>query len=75
MDFTLIRTDIFKDLGPSPWFKTADHQSMFDPETGGISLFTEDTYFVNRAIKAGKKVAVHSGCRIGHMNVKSGEVY
>jgi len=75
MDFTMIRTDIFDKLGPQPWFKSADSKSMFDPETGGISLFTEDTFFIGKVVKAGFKVAVHSGCRVGHLSIKTGEVY
>ena len=75
MDFTMIRIDMFEKLGAPPWFKTADSKSMFDAETGGISVFTEDTFFVGKVVKAGFKVAVHSGCRVGHLSAKTGEVY
>ncbi len=74
MDFTMIRTDIFDDLGPQPWFQSSNSRNMLDTETGGLSLFTEDTFFIKKVTEAKKSVAVHTGCRIGHMT-KNGEVY
>jgi hypothetical protein len=75
MDFTMIRTDMLDSLGPSPWFQSSNSKNMLDSETGGLSMFTEDTFFISKVIKAKKKVAVHSGCRIGHMDIKMGGVY
>ena len=75
MDFTMIRTDIFDKLRSPPWFKSADSKSMFDPETGGVSVFTEDTFFISKVVKAGFKAAVHSGCWVGHLLARTGEVY
>ena len=75
MDFTIIRTDMFDKLGPQPWFESANSKNMLDLETGGISFFTEDTFFIGKVVKAGFKAAVHSGCRVGHLLARTGEVY
>lgn len=75
MDFTMIRTDLFDNLGPPPWFKTADSLCIENKETKGLSIFTEDAFFCGKLVEKGYKIGVHSGCRIGHMNVKTGEVY
>ena len=75
MDFTLIRTDIFEHLGPPPWFKSADSTNIYDAETRGLTIFTEDAFFCERVKKAGFRMGVHSGCRISHLNVKTGECY
>jgi hypothetical protein len=74
MDFTLIRTDIFDQLGPPPWFKTSDSTDIED-ENGALGVFTEDIYFCKKVRKAGFRIGVHTGCRIGHLNMKTGEVY
>lgn len=75
MDFTMIRTDMFDNLGPPPWFKTADSKDMENPVTKSLSIFTEDAFFCGKVREKGYKMGVHTGCRIGHLNVKTGEVY
>jgi hypothetical protein len=75
MDFTIIRTDMFDNLGPPPWFKSADSSNIENKETKGLTIFTEDAFFCQKVKEKGYKMGVHTGVRIGHLNVKSGEVY
>ncbi len=76
MDFTLIRPSAFERI-KEPYFKTGPSltaDSLGNP-TGGIWCHTEDAYFCRKVIDAGGKVAVHTGCRIGHYNNFDGGVY
>lgn len=75
MDFTLIRTDIFDNLGPPPWFKTADSKDIENEETKTLTIFTEDAFFCEKVRSKGYRIGVHSGVRVGHMNTRTGEVY
>lgn len=75
MDFTIIRTDMFDNLGSPPWFKTADSTNIEDKETGGLTIFTEDAFFSKKVKEKGYKMGIHTGVRIGHLNVRTGEVY
>ncbi len=74
MDFTLIRTDILDHLGPPPWFKTSDSTDI-EERTGTLGVFTEDIFFSQKVKKAGFRIGCHTGCRIGHLNYVTGEVY
>ena len=75
MDFTIMKSEVFRKMGDPPWFKTADSSDIYDPETGAIGIFTEDVYFCDKALEAGLKIAVHTGCRIGHIQIETGEIY
>ncbi len=70
LDFTLVRPEIFEKI-PPPWFKTGPTET----ETGGIWLHTEDAWMVRKVKDAGGKVGVHTGVRVGHLDVRTGEVY
>ncbi len=75
MDFTLIRTSIFKDLGDPPWFKTADLDDMYDPVKHSLSVFTEDVFFCKKVKAAGLRIGCHTNCKISHYNIQSGECW
>ena len=49
MDFTLIRNDLLKQLGP-PWFKTIQDSGYLDGESSE-ERWTEDLYFCNRVLQ------------------------
>jgi GT2 family glycosyltransferase len=66
---------MFDNLGPPPWFKTADSKNIENSETKALTIFTEDAFFCAKVNSKGYKIGVHTGARIGHMNVRSGEVY
>lgn len=65
MGCTLFKMDLFRELDP-PWFVTVADKGIVQ---------TQDLYFSNRLRKAGKKLGVHCGVRVGHLDVKTREVY
>lgn len=84
LDFTLIKTDVFKKLS-SPYFKTGPSVFVKDgkftddkpitEDSVGIVSHTEDIWFYDKCIEAGLKIGVHTGVRIAHLNTKTGEVF
>ena len=70
MDFTLIRPSILEKIEP-PYFRTGPTQNEF----GGIWSHTEDAWFVRKVKEAGGRVGVATSVRVGHMNIKTGEIY
>lgn len=64
MGFTLFRLDMFKNPGfeYGKWFKTGDGM-------------TQDLYMARNAKKLGYKFAVDTHCKIGHLDIVSGEVW
>jgi hypothetical protein len=72
MDFTLIRPEIFRGLS-EPYFLTGPRR---DEASGSIEVFTEDAYFCQKAkIEKGAKMGVHTGIRVAHMDISTGEIY
>jgi len=70
MGCSLYRMDLFREI-PAPWFVT-----LSDIIPGkGPACFTQDLYFCERAVKAGKRFAVDMRVRVGHLDINSGEVY
>jgi hypothetical protein len=67
MGFTVFRLDIFRRL-PEPWFVT---------QAGPDGMWTQDLWFFHQARQAGLglKVGVHSGVKIGHLDVGTGIVW
>ena len=61
MGCSLYRMSMFKDV-PRPWFKTS-------------SSGTQDLHFCSKAASAGKRFAVDSRVRVGHMDLATGEVF
>lgn len=73
MDFTLIRPEIFEKM-KEPYFKTA-FTDKTENMKGGIWLHTEDAFFVKNAKEVGARVGVHTGVRVGHIDISTGVVY
>lgn len=70
MGCTLYRMDLFREL-PAPWFVT-----MSDVVEGqGVQCFTQDLWFCQNAKKAGKRFAVDTRVRVGHLDINTGEIY
>ena len=69
MGCTLWRLSLFKDI-PPPWFVTVD-----DIVDGKPQGFTQDLYFCKRARMAGRRFAVDCRVKVGHLDLKTGEVY
>lgn len=65
MGFTLFKIDMFKKL-PRPWFRTVQ-------EVG--KGFTQDLWFYNNAGAAGCKFACDTRVKVGHLDVKTGQVW
>lgn len=81
LDFTLIRVELLEKMEP-PWFKTgpslrSEMPNRLEPYIRGESVImhTEDAWFCQKAKKLEAKLGVHSGVRVGHMDVKSGNIY
>jgi hypothetical protein len=70
MGCALWRMDLFRQL-PEPWFVT-----VADVVPGkGVQGFTQDLYFCERAVRAGKKFATDMRVKVGHLDVNSKIVY
>lgn len=73
MDFTLIRPEIFKKMEP-PFFRTG-----LEPVPGAAEKYwmhTEDAWFCRKVkYEAHGKIGVHTGVRVAHYDVNTGEVY
>lgn len=66
---TLWNLDMFRDL-PEPWFCT------FTTQQGSIvQQQTQDLFFCGRAVAAGKRFAVDTRVRVGHLDLADGQVY
>lgn len=76
MDFTLLRTETLRKIEP-PWFQTGPgHVSGLAGGTGeGVVVYTEDVFFCKKLKQVGGTVGVHSGVRVGHLDIKTGMVY
>jgi hypothetical protein len=72
MDFTLIRPEIFHKIS-KPWFKTGP-TAVENGET--FWTHTEDAWFSRKAIEeANVRIGVHTGVRVAHLDVQTGELY
>jgi len=69
MDFTMIKTSIFEKL-EKPWFKTGPTEYE-----GNLVTHTEDVWFADLVKANGFKIGCHTGVRVGHLDIKQGEVY
>jgi len=66
----LWRMSLFRDL-PPPWYVTVN-----DVVPGkGVQGFTQDLFFCQRAVQAGKRLAVDMRVRVGHLSIDSGVVF
>jgi hypothetical protein len=70
MGCALWRMELFREI-PAPWFVTVS-----DVVPGkGPQQFTQDLHFCEKAVRAGKRFAVDMRVRVGHLDIKSGNVY
>lgn len=69
MGCALWRMDLFRQIEP-PWFVTVN-----DVTGTGPACFTQDLWFCQRAVAAGKRFAVDCRVRVGHLDVNTGIVY
>jgi hypothetical protein len=61
MGCSLYRMSMFRDI-PRPWFQTNASN-------------TQDLFFCSKAVRAGKRFAVDTRVRVGHLDVETGVVY
>lgn len=72
MDFTLIRPELFHKIS-YPYFKTGPTQNE---ETGSVWIHTEDSFFCRKCkIEAQLKIGVHTGVRVAHLDINTGEIF
>jgi len=70
MGCALWRMDLFKEI-PPPWFVTVN-----DVVPGaGVACMTQDLYFCQRAVNAGKRFAVDMRIKVGHLDIATGAIY
>lgn len=81
MDFTLIRVSLLEQI-TDPWFKTGPSLRMtvdniLEPHISqeSVTAHTEDAWFMKKAKALGGKMGVHTGVRISHIDVKTGNIY
>lgn len=68
MGFALWRMDIFRNPG-------FEHGKWFRTVTAGGTATTQDLYFAKKARELGYKFAVDTSCKIGHLDVNTGEIW
>jgi hypothetical protein len=68
MGFALFRMDMFKNPGFEfgKWFRTKNENNQ---------AITQDLYFAKRARELGYKFAVDTHCKIGHLDLATGEIW
>lgn len=73
MGFGLWDLELFRDPNlKHPWFET---KQDFDPSTGVAVVGTQDLVFCGKAVALGYRFAVHTGVKVGHMDLNSGVVW
>lgn len=70
MGCALWRMDLFKQIA-APWFVTV---SDIIPDKGPAA-FTQDLWFCEKAVRAGKRFAVDFRVKVGHLDTGTGLVY
>jgi hypothetical protein len=66
----LWRMDLFREI-PKPWYVTVN-----DVVPGkGVQCFTQDLFFCERAVRAGKRFAVDMRVKVGHLDVATNTMY
>jgi hypothetical protein len=81
LDFTLIRVSLLEKI-TDPWFKTGPSLRTNMPDAlepyivnESVVMHTEDAWFMAKAREIKAKMGVHTGVRVSHMDVKTGNVY
>lgn len=67
---TLWRMDLFREM-PGPWFKTFTRFRLDDT----VELMTQDLYFCRQAKALGKRFAIDTRVKVGHIDTATGEVF
>jgi len=70
MGCALWKMSLFREI-PAPWYVTLND---LVPGKGVIGM-TQDLSFCQRAIQAGKRLAVDLRVKVGHLDIGSGTVY
>lgn len=70
MGCALWRMNLFREI-PPPWFVTL---ADVIPDKGPVA-FTQDLYFCERAVRAGKRFGVDMRVKVGHLDMTTGDVY
>lgn len=66
----LWKMDLFREFAP-PWYVTVNDVV----EGKGAQCFTQDLWFCERAVRAGKRFAVDMRVKVGHMDPATGIIY
>jgi hypothetical protein len=81
LDFTLIRVSLLEQI-TNPWFKTGPSlrltvENVLEGyiDSNSILSHTEDTWFMKKAKALGAKTGVHTGVRVSHLDVRTGNIY
>lgn len=81
LDFTLIRVSLLEQI-TDPWFKTGPSlrvtlDNVLEPHINqeSVTAHTEDAWFMKKAKVIGGKMGVHTGVRVSHLDVKTGNIY
>lgn len=69
MGCALWKLSLFREV-PGPWFVT-----VADVIDGSPRAYTQDLFFCEKAVRAGKRFAVDFRVKVGHLDVNTGEVY
>lgn len=67
---TLWRLDLFRKV-ERPWFTTWTRFRADDT----VEVMTQDIYFCRKALAVGAKFAIDTRVKVGHLDVKTGQVY
>lgn len=81
LDFTLIRVSLLEQI-TDPWFKTGPSlrvvmEDVLEPHIHqeSVTAHTEDAWFMKKGKALGAKMGVHTGVRVSHLDVKTGNIY
>lgn len=86
LDFTLIRVSLLEEFAErypgEDFFRTGPSLRKGMPEAvkqyalpESVVTHTEDVWFYGKVREMGKKIGVHTGVRVAHLDVKSGMIY
>lgn len=67
---TLWRLDLFRKI-ERPWFQTWTRFTADDT----VEVMTQDIFFCKKALAAGAKFAIDTRVRVGHIDIKTGQIY
>lgn len=74
MDFTFISVDMLAQLKP-PYFETGPKIEVNNANVPTRNAYTEDVYFCKKIRALRHRIGLHTGVRVGHLDVKTSMVY